>query len=155
MTPRACRRGRSGDVDAIFAGACLIATRYRDPFRDTRIDFEEALAIIADWRRLDEANRRIGVCVGMSFWKRRRIAEFVRSSAGVPVFRRSTAAAVAASRAPAGGPPRAIAGWASRLPPGLAEEAARPGNPADPGRGRVYPLGRARVGFSAAGLAGV
>ena len=81
------------DVDAILAGACLIATRYRDPFRNTRIEFEEALAIAADWRRLDEANRRIGVCVGMSFWKRRRIAEFVRSSAGVPVFRRSAVAA--------------------------------------------------------------
>ena len=35
------------------------------------------------------ANRRIAVCVGMSFWKRRRIADFVRSAAGVPVFRRT------------------------------------------------------------------
>jgi capsular polysaccharide export protein len=121
------------DVDAIFAGACLVATRYRDPFRGARIEFEEALAIAAEWRRVDEANRRIGVCVGMSFWKRRRIAEFVRSSAGEPVFRRGTAAALAAARAPAaadgGGPPQAIAGWASRLPPGLADQAERHGIP--------------------------
>lgn len=113
------------DADAIFAGVCLVATRYWEPFRNTRVEFEEALAIVADWRRLDQANRRIGVCVGMSFWKRRRIAEFVRSSAGVPVFRRDTAAALAAARDPATGAPRAIAGWASRLPEGLAAEAAR------------------------------
>ena len=125
VPPRPFRR----DVDAIFAGACLVATRYRDPFRDARIEFEEAIAIAADWRRLDEANRRIGVCVGMSFWKRRRIADFVRSSAGVPVFRRDTAAALAAARDSPTGAPRAIAGWASRLPKGLATEAARHGIP--------------------------
>jgi capsular polysaccharide export protein len=125
------------DADAIFAGACLVATRYRDPFRNTRIEFEEALAIVADWRRLDQANRRIGVCVGMSFWKRRRIAEFVRSSAGVPVFRRSTAGALAAANAAAGVSPRAIAGWASRLPDGLAEAAA----------GENIPLIRVEDGF--------
>lgn len=121
VPPRPFRR----DVDALFAGACLLATRYRDPFRDTPIDFEAALAIAADWRRLDQANRRIAVCVGMSFWKRRRIVEFVRSSAGVPVFRRSTDGVVSAARASSDAQPRAIAGWASRLPPGLADAAAQ------------------------------
>ena len=112
-------------VDEIFAGLCLVATRYRDPFRDAATSLEEALAILADWRRLDRANRRIAVCVGMSFWKRRRIAEFVRSSAGVPVFRRTVKGALAAARARPDGPPGAIAGWASRLPDGLPEAAAR------------------------------
>ena len=56
----------------------------------------------------------------MSFWKRRRIADFLRSGAGVPVFRRSAAGALAA-RAGSGG---AIACWTSRMPPGL-EEAAK------------------------------
>ena len=116
----ACRRSEN----EIFAGVCLVATRYRDPFRNVATSFEDALAILADWRRVDEANRGIAVCVGMSFWKRRRIADFVRSSAGVPVFRRSVAGALAAARS---GPhaPRAIAGWASRLPSGLAEAASR------------------------------
>jgi capsular polysaccharide export protein len=115
-------------VDEIFAGLCLVATRYRDPFRDTAASFEEIVAILADWRRAEEANRRIAVCVGMSFWKRRRIAEFLRSSEGVPKFRRTTAGALAAAH---GGPatPRAIAGWASRLPDGLAEAAVRRGVP--------------------------
>jgi capsular polysaccharide export protein len=105
-------------VDEIFAGACLRATRYRDPFRNIRATFDDVLAILADWRKVDEANRRIAVCVGMSFWKRRRIADFVRSSAGDPVFRRTTAGALAAAGR------GSIAGWASRLPPGIAAAAA-------------------------------
>jgi len=113
------------NVDEIFAGTCLRATRYRDPFRNIGATFDETLAILADWRRLDEANRGIAVCVGMSFWKRRRIADFVRSSAGDPVFRRTAAGALAAFRRDA--PARAIAGWASRLPTGIAEAAAREG----------------------------
>lgn len=116
-------------LDEIFAGICLVATRCRDPFRNTPASFEETLALLADWRRLDETNRRIAVCVGMSFWKRRRIADFVRSSAGVPVFRRTVEGALAAARAAPDGPPGAIAGWASRLPDGLAEAAARDGVP--------------------------
>jgi capsular polysaccharide export protein len=110
-------------IDEIFAGACLRATRYRDPFRNVRATFDDVLAILADWRRLDEANRRIAVCVGMSFWKRRRIGDFVRSSIGDPVFRRTASRALAAAR---GG---SIAGWASRLPVGLAVAAAQQGVP--------------------------
>src|SRR5437867_971757 len=106
-------------LDEIFAGGCLVATRYRDPFRNALSTFEDTLALLADWRRLDAANRGIAVCVGMSFWKRRRIADFVRSSGGVPVFRRRAGAALAAARRD-GAAPRAIAGWASRLPDGLA-----------------------------------
>ena len=113
-------------ADEIFAAACLLAARYRDPFHDTATSFEEALAILAEWRRLDDANRGIAVCVGMSFWKRRRIVDFLRSSAGIPVFRRTSAGALAAARRGPGAP-RAIAGWASRLPAGLAAAAARQG----------------------------
>ncbi len=124
VPPRPFRR----TVDEIFAGYCLIATRYRDPFHDRPATFEEIVAILADWRRAEEANRRIGVCVGMSFWKRRRVAEFLRSSAGVPVFRRTVAGALAAvGRDPDRS--NTIAGWASRLPEGLAETARRRGVP--------------------------
>ncbi|HTT80157.1 MAG TPA: beta-3-deoxy-D-manno-oct-2-ulosonic acid transferase [Stellaceae bacterium] len=126
VTDDACtvpRRPFRRSVDEIFAGACLIATRCRDPFRDAPAHFEAVLDILADWRRLEEANRGIAACVGMSLWKRRRVAGFVRSSAGVPRFCRSAAAALA-DAAETGG---AIAGWASRLPAGLAEEAARRG----------------------------
>ena len=123
------RRPFRRTIDEIFAGACLLATRYRDPFRNTRATFDEVLAILTDWRKLDEANRRIAACVGMSFWKRRRIADFVRSSAGDPVFRHTASGALAAARRSSEAPARAIAGWASRLPTGIADAAAREGVP--------------------------
>jgi capsular polysaccharide export protein len=112
-------------LDEIFAGACLIATRCRDPYRDRPAGFEEIVAILADWRRVERANREVAVCVGMSFWKRRRVADFLRSSAGVPVFRRGVRGALAAANARGG----AIAAWTSRLPAGLAEAAAAHGLP--------------------------
>jgi capsular polysaccharide export protein len=126
--PGTPQHGLRRTVDEIFAGACLLATRYRDPFRDVATNFEEALSIVAEWRRLDDANRRIAACVGMSFWKRRRIVEFLRSSAGVPVFCRTASDALAVARRGPGAP-RAVAGWASRLPQGFADPAARDGVP--------------------------
>ncbi|MBV9828141.1 MAG: hypothetical protein JO001_21110 [Alphaproteobacteria bacterium] len=116
-------RRRRRSLDEVFAAICLLGTEYRDPFRDQRIAFENALTIAAEWRRAEEANKEIAVCVGMSFWKRRRIAEFLRSEAGTPRFCRGTDEAIAAAKRR----PGAIAGWASRLPDGLVEAAAREG----------------------------
>lgn len=111
--PAVPRRAFPRTLDEIFAGACLLATRYIDPFHGTQSSFEETLALVAEWRRLDRLNREIGVCVGMSFWKRRRIADFLRCEAGVPKFRRGAAAAIAAAEG------KAIACWTSRMPAGL------------------------------------
>jgi capsular polysaccharide export protein len=122
------RRAFARSVDEIFAGACLVAMRCRDPFEGGAATFEDLVAMLGDWRRLEETNRGIAVCIGMSFWKRRRVAEFVRSSQGVPRFRRSVGGALAAVRR-AAGPPGAIAGWASRLPEGLDAAAAQQGVP--------------------------
>jgi capsular polysaccharide export protein len=122
--PTAGRRDFRRTVDEIFAGACLVATRCLDPYRKTAASFEETVALLAEWRKAELANRRIAVCTGMSFWKRRRIADFLRSTAAPPVFRRSAAGALAAARARGDG---AIAAWASRVPRGLAEAAAAQG----------------------------
>jgi capsular polysaccharide export protein len=119
----------SRTLDEIFAANCLIATRYRDPFRNRPASFEDTLALLAEWRRIEIANRRVAVCVGMSFWKRRRVADFLRSAAGTPAFRRTAAGAVATARRASATQPRAIAVWASRMPPGLADMAGRHGVP--------------------------
>jgi capsular polysaccharide export protein len=113
-------------VDEIFAGACLVATRYLDPYRKKAASFEEVAEIIGEWRKIEAANRRIAVCLGMSFWKRRQVADFLRSSAGPPAFRRTARAAIARARARSGS---AVAVWASRAPTGLAEAAERHGIP--------------------------
>ena len=78
-------------------------------------------------------NRQIAVFVGMSWWKRRRIAEFFATPSGRPVFRRGVAAAVDKAAARGG----AIAVWATREPIGLAEAA----------RARGVPLVRVEDGF--------
>ena len=113
-------------LDEIFAGACLVATRCVDPYRNRATSFEEIVSILGDWRRTEAANRHIAVCVGMSFWKRRRVADFLLSAAGAPVFRRTARSAVAAARARPGS---SIALWASRAPKGLAKAAWEHGIP--------------------------
>jgi capsular polysaccharide export protein len=66
--------------DQIFAGACLVATRYLDPYRKTASTFEQIVSILAEWRKIESTNRQVAVLVGMSFWKRRRVAEFFRDA---------------------------------------------------------------------------
>jgi capsular polysaccharide export protein len=65
-------------------------------------------------------NRRIAVCIGMSWWKRRRIGDFLAGAEQRPVFRRTVGGALKAAAARDG----AIAVWATREPPGLAAAAA-------------------------------
>ncbi len=113
-------------VDEIFAGACLVATRYLDPYRREPACFEEILDILGDWQKIEAVNGNVSVCLGMSFWKRRQVRDFLRSSAGTPIFRRNKRAALAAARRR---PRGSIAVWASRAPAGLAEAAEQQGVP--------------------------
>ena len=113
-------------IDEVFAGALLLATRYLDPYRREPASFEDILEILADWQKIEAANQDVTVCLGMSFWKRRQVRDFFRSSAGTPAFRRSKNAALAAAR---GRPRGSIAVWASRAPAGLAEAAEQQGIP--------------------------
>jgi capsular polysaccharide export protein len=66
---------------------------------------------------------QIAVCVGMSWWKRRRVSDFLAGGSGRPVFRRTVAGAVKAAISRGG----AIGVWATRVPAGLAEVAAAHG----------------------------
>jgi capsular polysaccharide export protein len=113
-------------IDEVFAGACLLATRYLDPYRQEPACFEDILEILGDWQKIEAVNRNISVCLGMSFWKRRQVRDFLRSSAGTPVFRRTKNAAIAAARRRPG---TSIAVWAARVPAGLAEAAEESGVP--------------------------
>lgn len=107
--------------DGLAALAALAAAaRCADPVRARPIPIEAAIALLGAWRAQESANRRIAVCVGMSFWKRRRMASALASAAGPPAFARTTRAAIAEAARRDG----AIAVWSSRAPPGL-EPAAR------------------------------
>lgn len=120
VPPRA-KRG----LEELFAAACLTATHYTDPYGIGPGSFEDTCAILADWRRINDANRSIAVCMGMSFWKRRRMGEVLRSNDGSPQFCKTTAAAIEIARRRGG----AIAVWAAREPADLASAAAEAGVP--------------------------
>lgn len=101
------------------------AARCADPVRARPIEMEEALPLLGAWRAQEAANRRIAVCLGMSFWKRRATAAALASAAGPPAFAR-TAGAALAEAARRGG---ALAVWASRAPAGLEARARAAGVP--------------------------
>jgi capsular polysaccharide export protein len=69
--------------------------------------------------------QKIAVCLGVAWWKRRQIADFLATANTRPVFRRTVAAGIRAAAARGG----AIAVWATREPSGLAEAAASRGIP--------------------------
>ncbi len=124
--PGVSRKPLRRTVDEVFAGACLLATRYLDPYRPKAASFEDILEILGEWQKIEAVNRDVAVCLGMSFWKRRQVRDFLRSSAGTPAFRRTKNAALAAARRR---PRGSIAVWASRAPAGLAEAAEQSGIP--------------------------
>lgn len=115
-----------GAADGIDLLALLAGTaRCADPFRRAPIPIEAAFDLLGAWRRVEQDNRRIAVCVGMSFWKRPRIAAAFASTSGVPAFRRGASAALAEASRRQGG----IAVWSSRAPAGLAARAEAAGIP--------------------------
>ena len=132
--PGVSRKPLRRTIDEVFAGACLLATRYLDPYRAKAASFEDILEVLGEWQKIEAVNRDVAVCLGMSFWKRRQVRDFLRSSAGTPAFRRTKNAALAAARRQ---PRCSIGVWASRAPAGLAEAAEQ----------QAIPLIRVEDGF--------
>ncbi|MGI4809099.1 MAG: hypothetical protein ACRYF2_13440 [Janthinobacterium lividum] len=104
--------GTADDTPAWITAALVTGVRYADPFRRETIGLEAALDIAVDWHRHGRGVVGISACVGMSVWKRRRMRQFLSTGNTVPAFSR-----LAATRSNG-----AVAAWASRVPPGLAEE---------------------------------
>lgn len=107
--------------------ACLArliaAARCVDPTSARAILMEDALALLASWRALDLTNRSVAACLGMSFWKRRRIGAALASEAPPPAFLRDTGAALAEAARRGG----EVAVWAARAPADLAPRARAAG----------------------------
>lgn len=86
---------------------------YFDPFNGHRIDVFSWIAILGDWRRQIDANRRIGTVGGIAQWKREAVGRFLWP-----------AQSAKPAQVPAG---KAIAVWPSRAPRQLLERAAAGG----------------------------
>ena len=109
----------------VLLAALAGAARCADPVRARPITLEEAIPLLGAWRAEEAANRRIAVCLGMSFWKRRRMAAALASAHGPPAFLRGSRAAVAEASWRGG----AIAAWPSRAPADLLPRARAAGVP--------------------------
>lgn len=106
-------------ADRVFADL-VAATAYRDPMTGAPAEADAIVALLADWRRMIDANRAIAVATGMARWKRREIERFLWAGRDRPLrFVRSTSAAIRDAQRSGG----AIATWPSRSPPGLLDAA--------------------------------
>ena len=94
--------------------------KWTSPFTGKQVDFVTMVDIVSDAKRAWLQKRSLAVCVGMAWWKRRRIRQFFEGSGLPVVFRsRSFAAILSAERRS-----RGIAVWVSRVPRGLFRLAA-------------------------------
>lgn len=112
------------DGGALFDRWLLDGRRYRDPVADEAIGPEEAVAVLARWRRLIDANRGIAAAAGMAFWKRQEVGRLLWAG-GEPVQFQPPATALATAARRGG----AVAAWPSRVPADFAERAAAAGVP--------------------------
>ena len=115
------RHARTRSLEELFAAICLEATRYADPFRETRCGFEETAAILSDWRSILDRNTQIACCYGIDFWKRDRTRDFFLSPLGPPTIAASAEEAMAF----AGARRKAIAYWPQRPSMAAFEATAR------------------------------
>ena len=107
------------DPARLAAAALLLGARYADPVTGHPVPCETFLEHMQEWRRQAGNAAGIACCVGISFWKRRRMTEMLGAHRP-PAFRRTAAAAIAVAAKRRG----SIAVWASRVPPGLEMQAA-------------------------------
>jgi capsular polysaccharide export protein len=113
----------SGTIERVgnrAAAHVTMGTRYSDPFTGLAIGWEEAAHLLSDWRRVIQRNRGVAVCAGVSFWKRRRIAQLLTVGEGSPPFALSASAALRLAGRTGG----AIALWPSQAPGRLIARAA-------------------------------
>lgn len=107
-----------------------LAQGMRDPFSQGWLAPFEAIALLAEWRRVIDANRgpagaRIVAACGISWWKRAEIRQFLWSP-GEPLRIFSNARRALDAARTAGG---ALAIWPSRINPQLIADASAAGVP--------------------------
>ena len=98
----------------------IAATRAADPFRGIPCKLEEALDLLALWRRQAAENQRIAACLGVQGWKRERVGLLLASAGPAPQFSSGPDQAIATAQARGG----AALVWAARAKPGFMAKAA-------------------------------
>jgi len=117
------RFGAPGDDIARLrqiVGEDVARVRYRDPFNGEDTGIGETIALLGDWRRTLDSNRRIVAACGFSWWKRREIARFLWTPQHPMRFFRSEARALSFAARQTG----SVAIWPSRVSDSMAASAA-------------------------------
>lgn len=118
------RFGAPGDDAATLdarAVRALASARYRDPFSGAAATIEATIELLAEWRRVIDANRSIVAASGMAWWKRSEIRQFLWSPQRRLRMVSNPHRALSAARREGG----ALAIWPSRASPALLAEAGR------------------------------
>lgn len=115
--------GRFMDAAAVYRHVAG-DTVYRDPFIDAPIDVDGAIAILADWRQMIDANRPVRVAAGIAGWKRAAVRRFLWAPRRHRLrFLPGGSAAIALARRRRG----TIIAWPSRVPADFPARAASAG----------------------------
>lgn len=116
------RFGAPGDdgqtLDAIARHA-ITAASYFDPFTGEPATLAATVELLAEWRRLIAANRKIVVAAGMAWWKRKEIGRFLWVPERRLRFAASASHALRMAQKLGGG----VAIWPSRVSPALIAQA--------------------------------
>lgn len=119
------RRRTKRSPTEIFTAAYLYYARYVDPVTGQPCGIERAIDLLAEARRVNEANRGTTVCLGMRRWKRHHLRPFLASTGGRALFARNGRNALRRGAAPGD----RILVWGERRPEGLEMLAERLGGP--------------------------
>ncbi|WP_062226308.1 capsular polysaccharide biosynthesis protein [Aureimonas frigidaquae] len=119
------RRGVARSLEQVFAAAYLLYPTYYDPFADRLTTFERVAEILDFQKEQAERHGQRSYCVGMSLWKQRTVAEFLRCGAQLPIFARKPEDAVWQAKASGG----RVVVWASREREALVQKCAAAGVP--------------------------
>jgi len=117
------RRKIKRTVEEVFAASYILYARYVNPFTGKKCDIDEAVNIVADQRRRNEANRGLSVCVGFSRWKRGLARSYLNSTGGTLKFFKNYNSAIKCAKTGSG----RIVIWASKEPPELDERCKKIG----------------------------
>lgn len=121
---QACpRRVRTRSLEEVFAAAYMLYARYVNPVTGQPCGVLEAIRLLAEQRRQNEANRGFSACVGFSKWKQPHARAFLKSTQGQVRFFGSQDRAVEAARARQG----RVVVWSSKQTPGLGQACATAG----------------------------
>lgn len=110
--------GCDGDVAAVAARVAG-EWSYRDPFTGAAWSGQEAIALLADWRRLIDANRTIAAVFGVARWKRETLDALLWDGSGPVRHARSVA--------PTLGPADRVIAWKTRTAPSVLAALTRQG----------------------------